>query len=96
MKDVYEITNKELTSCVGDRAEIHIIKQILNEPGMINLEGYVNVERFAEWFAYDLEDQINAVEGTSEYKDAWDENYAYGAGIAENINEFLESDNESK
>lgn len=92
MKDVYELTDEELESCVDGSTDIRMLRDILEKPGTVTLEGYVDVERFAEWFAYDIEAFISADEGTAEYDDAWNNNYDWGASIAENINDYLDNE----
>lgn len=92
MKDVYELTDDELEDCVDGSTDISMLREILEKPGTVTLEGYVDVERFAEWFAYGIEGFIDADEGTAEYNDAWNANCEWGASIAENINDYIEQD----
>lgn len=91
MKDVYELTNDELEDCVDGSTNISMLREILEKPGTVTLEGFVDIERFAEWFAYGVEGYIDADEGTAEYDEAWNANYEWGESIAENINDYLES-----
>lgn len=92
MKYVYELTDDELEDCVDGSTNINMLREILEKPGTVSLEGYVDVERFAEWFAYGIEEFIDADEGTAEYDDAWNNNYDWGASIAENINDYLDDE----
>ena len=69
-----------------------MVREILEKPGVVTLEGYVETERFAEWFAYGIEGYIDADEGTAEYTEAWDNNFDWGMTIADNINDYLDAD----
>lgn len=92
MRDVYELTNDELEDCFDGSTSVAMVREILEKPGVVTLEGYVDLERFAEWFSYGIEGFIDADEGTAEYDEAWNNNYFWGESIAENINEYLDTD----
>lgn len=92
MRDIYDLTDQELEDCIGDNTDLKLIREILEKSSVVTIDGYIDEDRFAEWFAYSIEDTIVADEGTSEYDHAWDKNYNRGFDMADNINAYLEED----
>ena len=93
MRNVLELTDKELEDCFGGSTDVDMVREILEKPGVIDPEsGLLDCEQFAEWFAYGIEGSIDADEDTEEWQDAWDTNFEWGRDIADNINDFLQEE----
>ena len=92
MRDVYELTNQELEDCINGTTDLDMVRDIFTKAGVVNIDGFLDEERFADWFAYNIENFITADEGTAEYDEAWDTNYNWGFTIAENINNYIDTD----
>jgi hypothetical protein len=92
MKYIYDLTTVELKKFLDSSVDVHKIIDILEKPGVTTFDGYVDIERFARWFAYDLEEYISADEGTAEYDIAWEDIFYQGENIAEAINDYLDID----
>lgn len=85
-----QITDDELEDCFEGSSNIDMVREILAKPGVVNDNGTVDDESFAEWFAYAIEGFIDADENTEDWKEAWDINFDWGLTIASNINDLLE------
>ena len=92
-----ELTDEELEEYVGDGVSIDIVREILEKPGVVDINS-IEEDEFAQWWAYALEGYIDADEDTPEWKEAYDNNYDWGYEIAKDINrgtgacEYLEDE----
>ena len=82
------ITDDQLEECFEGTTNISMVREILDKPGVV-VEGAINTEQFAEWFAYAIEGFIDADEDTDEWREAWDVNFDWGLTIADNINDKI-------
>lgn len=92
MRNVFELDDEELEDCFDGSSNVDMVREILEKPNVVNEEGYVNEEKFADWFASGIEGYIDADEDTDEWQEAWDNNYEWGYSIAENINNYLDEE----
>lgn len=92
MRNVFELDDEELEDCFDGSSNVDMVREILEKQGVVGKDGFVDIDQFAEWFAYGVEGYIDADEETDEWQEAWDNNYAWGESIAENINEYLEEE----
>lgn len=89
MKKVKDLTDDELQSCIDGVFYIKTIREILSKHGVVDLEGWIDPEIFADWFAQSLEDMISELEDTPEWTEAFDNNWNWGYDIADNINSLI-------
>ena len=89
MKSVHDLTDEELEDCVNGSTNLDMIRDILTKHGVVDLEGWVDPEIFADWFAQDIEGFIDAEPDTYEWNEANDNNWNWGYDIADNINMLL-------
>ena len=92
MKKINELTNEEIEDCINGSSNVDMIRDIFTKHGVVDLEGYVDPEIFADWFAQGVEGYIDAEEGSDEWTEANDVNWNWGYDIADNINSYI-SDN---
>lgn len=92
MRSVKELTNEEIEDCINGSSNVEMIREILTKHGVVDLEGWVDPEIFADWFAQGIEGFIDAEEGTDEWTEANDTNWNWGYDIGDNINSMI-SDN---
>ena len=92
MKRVFDLTNEELEDCVDGSSNIEMIRDILTRQGVVDEQGWVDPEIFADWFAKGIEGFIDAEQDSEEWVAAFDNNWNWGYDIADNINSVI-SDN---
>ena len=92
IKNVHDLTDEELEDCVNGSFHIKTLREILTKHGVVDLEGWVDPEVFADWFAQSLEDMISEYEDTPEWQEAYDNNWNWGYDVGDNINSYI-SDN---
>lgn len=92
MKNILELTDEELESCIDGSTDLSLIRKILKYKTVIDLEGWIDPEAFADFFAHSLEGFISADEDTDEWTEANEVNWTWGYDIADNINSYA-SDN---
>jgi len=92
MKNVHELTDKELEECVDGSTNLTMLKDILTRHGVVGNDGYLDPEIFANWFAQGIEAYIEAEADSDEWNEANDVNWTWGYDIADNINIYI-SDN---
>ena len=92
MKNVHELTDDELESCFDGITSVTLIREILSKHGVVDLEGFIDPEIFADWFADALQDLTGTEEDTPEWTEAFDTNWNWGYDIGDNINSLI-SDN---
>lgn len=83
------LSDEELENCINGSFSIKVIREILSKHGVVDLEGYVDPEIFADWFAQSLEDMIGEYEDTPEWTEAYDNNWNWGYDIGDNINSAM-------
>lgn len=92
MKDAKTLTNEELEDCVNGSTNIEMLREILTKHGVVDEQGWIDPEIFADWFANGIEGFIDAVPDTDEWQAAYDNNWNWGYDIGDNINSYI-SDN---
>ena len=92
MKSVYKLTDDELENCVNGSTNIVMLREILTKHGVVDEQGWIDPEIFADWFANGIEGFIDAVPDTDEWQAAYDNNWNWGYDIGDNINSYI-SDN---
>ena len=92
MKYVRTLTDEELEECVNGTTNIAMLREILTKHGVVDEQGWIDPEIFADWFAAGIEDFIDAVPDTDEWQAAYDNNWNWGYDIGDNINSYI-SDN---
>lgn len=92
MKSVHDLTDEELENCFDGTTSIKMVREILTKHGVVDLEGWVDPEIFADWFADSLKDLIGDETDNPNYSEAYDNNWNWGYDIGDNINSAI-SDN---
>jgi hypothetical protein len=92
MKKIIDLTDEEIEDCINGSSNIKMIRNILTKHGVVDLEGWVDPEIFADWFANEIVGFIGVEEDTPEWTEAFDNNWNWGYDIADNINSYI-SDN---
>lgn len=92
IKNIHDLTDEELEGCIDGSSNVDLIRNILTKHGVIDLEGYIDPEIFADWFAQGIEGFIDAEKDSDEWIDANDTNWNWGYDIGDNINALI-SDN---
>lgn len=89
MKSVHDLTDEEIENCIEGSSNVKMIRDILTKHGVVDLEGYIDPEIFADWFAQGIEGYIDAEEGSDEWTEANDVNWNWGYDIGDNINSLI-------
>ena len=92
MKDAKTLTDEELEDCVNGTTNIAMLREILTKHGVVDEQGWIDPEIFADWFAAGVEGYISAEPDTDEWQEAYDTNWNWGYDIGDNINSYI-SDN---
>ncbi|NBP01651.1 MAG: hypothetical protein EBU90_16250 [Proteobacteria bacterium] len=92
MKNLNHLTDEELEDCVDGTTNINMIRDILTKHGVVDGDGYIDPEIFADWFAQGIQGYIDAEQDSEEWSEANDTNWNWGYDIADNINSYI-SDN---
>ena len=92
MKDARTLTDEELEDCVDGSTNIDMLRDILTKHGVVDEQGWIDPEIFADWFAAGVEGYISAEPDTDEWQEAYDTNWNWGYDIGDNINSYI-SDN---
>ena len=92
MKSVYELTDEEFEECVNGSTNIAMLREILTKHRVVDEQGWIDPEVFADWFANGIEGYISAEPDTDEWQEAYDNNWNWGYDIGDNINSYI-SDN---
>ena len=87
MKSVFKLSDEDLESCVDGTTNIDLLWEIIHKPGVV-VNGVVNPDQFASWFAYAIEGYIDA-ESLEEFEEANRNNLEWGFAIADNINDLI-------
>lgn len=87
MVSIYRnFTDEELESCVDGVTNLDLLRSILKIPGIINEEGYIDPDSFANIFASELELFIPEDHGSEEWAICDGNNWNWGFDIADNLN----------
>lgn len=89
MRSVKDLTDEELEECIEGSSSIKMIREILTKHGVVDLEGWIDPEIFADWFAEGLKDLIGEEEDNPNYTEAYDNNWNWGYDIGDNINSMI-------
>lgn len=92
IKNVHELTDDEIEDCIDGSSDVKMIREILALGGIVDNEGWIDPDAFADSFARAIEGFISEDEESPEYEEAWDNNWNWGFDIADNINSYI-SDN---
>jgi hypothetical protein len=95
MKNVFELDDDELEDCFDGSSDVDMVREILQKSNVVDAESsLIDCENFANWFAHGVEGFIDEDEESEEWQEAWDNNYEWGMSIANNINDYLEEEDE--
>lgn len=89
MRNALSLTDEELYDSSNGTASIEMVREIIEKDGVVDENGKIVVDQFAQWFAYSLEDLIGSKPDSEEWLKAWRENYDWGFVIAEKLNKLL-------
>lgn len=89
MKDVHNLTDDEIESCIDGVSNIEMIREILTKHGVVGDDGYIDPEIFADWFAMGIEGFIDAERDSEAWTNANGINWNWGYDIGDNINMLL-------
>lgn len=92
IKNVLELTDDELEECIDGSTNIDMIRDILTKHGVVDGDGYIDPEIFADWFAQGIQGYIDAERDSDDWVEANDTNWNWGYDIGDNINSYI-SDN---
>ena len=92
IKNVHELDDEELEDCVDGSTDVTLLREILGKPHVVDEQGFVDPDEFANIFAYAIEGFISEEPDTDEWQEAWNNNWDWGFDIADNINSYI-SDN---
>jgi len=59
-RSVHELSDDELEDCIDGSSNLDMIRDILTKHKVVNDQGYVDAENFADWFAIGVEGYIDA------------------------------------
>lgn len=96
IKDVHDLSDDEIEECIDGSSNVDMIRDIFTKVGVVNDEGFLDPEVFADWFAMGIEGFIDAEEDTDEWTEANDNNWNWGYDIADNINSYISNDFEEE
>jgi hypothetical protein len=82
------VSDEEIEECIDGSSDIAMIREII---GVTQLDNLIDIEDFADMFAYKIRGFIDAhIEDDMEaYEEAYMNNWEWGSSIAENINSLL-------
>ncbi len=83
------LSDEEIEDCIEGSSNIEMIRDIMTKAYVVQDNGFVDEETFANWFATGIEGYIDADPDTEEFDEAWVVNYDWGLNIAANINDLL-------
>ena len=80
------LSDEDIEECIDGSSDIGMIREIIT---LSQNDEFVDVESFADVFSYKISGFIDTEEGTEEWIEANENNWAWGFSIAENINNLL-------
>jgi len=89
MKSILTLTDEELEDCLDGSSDIQMIRDIFTKHGVIDQEGWIDPEIFADWFAQGLAAYIAAEPDLEEWSEFNDINWNWGYDIGDNINSYI-------
>ncbi len=89
LRSVSSLTDDEIEECINGSSNIEMIREILTKHGVVDLEGWVDPEVFADWFAQGVEGYIDAEMNSDDWIEANDTNWNWGYDIGDNINSMI-------
>lgn len=90
MKNVHDLTDEQLVSCIDGTTNLDMVRDILRKEYVVDDDGLVDVFEFADDFSASIENFINEEKHSAEWEAAWDANFSWGCNIAESINELIQ------
>lgn len=90
MKNIITLTDDELEDCFDGSSSVSMVREILEKEGVV-VNSMIDVDQFAQWFAYGVEGFIDKDPTSAAWQEAWRSNYECGNNIAENINNFVKA-----
>lgn len=91
-RSVHELSDDELEDCIDGSSNLDMIRDILTKHKVVNDQGYVDAENFADWFAMGVEGYIDAEVDSEEWNEANQNNWDWGYDIADAINDLISED----
>jgi len=88
MKITDILSDEDIEGCIEGSSNVGMIRNIIDTV-QYPTDTLLNMNTFSERFAYEISGFIDAEEGSTEYKEAYQNNVEWGRTIAENINELL-------
>ena len=82
------LSDEEIESCIDGSSDIKMIREIIS---ISQLDNLIDVEDFADMFAYNIRGfiSVSLEEDEEAYDEAYMNNWNWGSSIAENINNLL-------
>ena len=90
MKNIFKLTDIEIEECFDGSSSVGMVREILEKDGVV-VGGVIDVEQFAQWFAYGVEGFIDEDPASEAWQEAWRNNHEWGNNIAENINDLVKA-----
>ncbi len=80
------IDDEDLAWCIDGSTDLNMVRRLID---VCQNEALLDVQQFGEMFARQIEGFIDAAEGTEEWEEAYENNYDWGIGIADTINDYV-------
>lgn len=80
------IDDEDLAWCIDGSTDLNMVRRLID---VCQDESLLNVQQFGEMFARQIEGFIDAAEGTEEWEETYENNYDWGVGIADTINDYV-------
>lgn len=80
------LSDEEIEDCIDGTSSVILIRSIIN---LVQNNNTLEEESFADIFAFELSNFIDAEPGTEEWDEYNGNNWEWGRNIAENINNLL-------
>lgn len=80
------IGDEDLAWCIDGSTDLNMVRRLIDA---CQNESLLDVQRFGEMFARQIEGFIDAAEGTEEWEEAHENNLNWGIGIADTINDYV-------
>lgn len=96
IKNVHNLSDVEIENCINGSSDVSMIRDILTKSGVVDEQGWIDPEIFADWFASGIEGLIDATPETDEWQSAYDNNWNWGYDIGDNINSLISNNFKDK
>lgn len=80
------IDDEDLAWCIDGSSDLNMVRRLID---VCQDESLLDVQRFGEMFARQIEGFIDAIEGSEEWEEAYENNFNWGVSIADSINDFV-------